>query len=48
MQKMIAGFVKTDLFYENYDFQNRGFKNNWSKFVEFYRSGCNHLNNIFA
>ena len=48
MNEKIAGFVKTDIFYENYDFQNRGLRKNWAKFCEFYRSGCNHLNNIFA
>lgn len=40
--------MKTENFYENYDFQNRGFKRNCRKFMEFVKSGSNHLNNIFA
>jgi hypothetical protein len=41
-------FLKTDEFYEIYDFQNRDIRKNWSKFWEFYRSGCTHINNVFA
>jgi hypothetical protein len=40
--------LKTDKFYEIYDFQDRGLRKNWGKFWEFYRSGCTHINNIFA
>ena len=45
---MMTGFIKTDSFYENYDFQNRGIRKNWKKFWEYVRSGSNHMNNIFA
>lgn len=47
-KEKITRFVKTDDFYEIYNFQNRGIRKNWTKFWEFYRSGCTHINNIFA
>lgn len=47
-EQMMTGFVKTDSFYENYDFQNRGIRKNWKKFLEYVISGSNHLNNKFA
>ena len=40
--------MKSDQFYEEKDFENRGIYKNWAKFWEFYSSGCTHINNIFA
>ena len=45
---MITGFVKTDLFYEKFDFQNRGFAKNLPKFWTFFKGGSNNLKNVFA